>query len=148
MRLDKYTKIAVIDISEHILLGLVSVSPLIVKDPVLFVLAAFFSVFPDIDHLIAARSFSIKQMLSLGRRPFLHSIPAVFLISLVVYLFSHDFLVTYISFITGLTHLVWDLCTGGVRLFYPLKKDFQLSQLVGFVLIFTFMILSFIIIQI
>ncbi len=143
--LNSYIKVALIDITQHIVLGVLSVFPLVLKNPFYLPFAVLFSVFPDIDHVIVAKSFSIRKMLSLGRRPFLHSIPAVLLTSSLIYVLSGNYRFAYMVFITGTTHLVWDLCTGGVRLFYPFKRNFEIPKKWAFSLILFFDIISIII---
>ncbi len=145
MSCDNWLKIALTDEIEHILWGTFVNLPFIFINWHLLIVAIIFSFLIDIDHLIWAGSLSVKKMLNLGGRPAFHSLPIVVIFTIIVFLITRSTEITIVSAYSMLSHLIWDLATGGVKLFYPLPKKFTISKRVSFVLFLALFILALII---
>ena len=134
MLCNNWLKIAIIDEIEHILWGIFVNLPFIFMNLYLLIVAIIFSFLIDIDHMLWAGSLSVKKMLNLGGRPAFHSLPIIAIFTAIVYLVTRSPEITIVSAYSMFSHLIWDLATGGVRLFYPLAKKFAISKRVSFVL--------------
>ncbi len=145
MPCNNWLKVALIDEFEHVLWGILVNLPLIFHNWKLLTVAIIFSFLIDIDHLIWARSLSIKRMLNLGGRPAFHSVPAVLAIASIVYLISGSVFITAVSLNSMGSHLIWDLATGGVKLIYPWPKKFVISKKAAFLLFLILFAIAFII---
>ena len=138
MQLDKNLESALIDAAHHISFGTFVNLPILIKKPIYIIAVIVFSMLLDTDHVIQARSFSVKKMLNLGSRPAFHSLLMVTLITLLTYIPSKSITFSTVAFLSMLSHLIWDLATGGVSLLFPLKKTYKLTKIQA---VFAFIIL-------
>ncbi len=139
MQLDENLKAALIDALHHITFGTFVNLPIVIKKPAYIIAVIIFSMLLDTDHVIQARSLSVKKMLNLGGRPAFHSLLIVVLITLLTYIPAKSITFSAVAFLSMLSHLIWDLATGGVNLLFPLKKIYRLTKVqavFAFVLLF------------
>lgn len=129
MQLDRSLIIVFEDVIYHMAFGIFVNLPIIVKQPINVVTAIVFSVLLDTDHVIQARSFSVKKMINLGERPAFHSLLIVILITVIVHISFRSMFFSATALLSMLSHLIWDLATGGVHLLFPIKKLYKLTKL-------------------
>ena len=92
-----------------------------------FIIGAFVIILIDIDHIVKAKSFTIENLLSLGRRPYTHSLIFVLIISALVWFFSKNIILAYVIFISLVIHFLKDLIEGKTYIFFPYKYFYSYS---------------------
>jgi len=125
---DECLKTALLDALHHITFGTFVNLPFVIRKPVYLIATIIFSMILDTDHIIQARSLSVRKMLHLGGRPAFHSLMAVLIITILTYIPTRSITLTVVAFFSMLSHLVWDLATGGVSLLFPIQKIFKLNK--------------------
>jgi hypothetical protein len=73
----------------------------------------------DLDHFIAAGSFNLHKIETLGGRPDTHSILFVLALSILVLVFTRRWLAAWGFFAVNLTHLLFDGAGGNEHVLYP-----------------------------
>lgn len=84
---------------------------------VLFLLAAMV----DLDHFIAAQSFSLSEALNLPIRPVTHSITFAIFSAVGGFLLTRNKVVTWTLFAALTSHVIRDAVGGSTPIFWPLK---------------------------
>jgi len=115
------TAYAAFDSFMHLCLYLILAMPLL-KYRNEFIIGAFVLVFIDIDHIVKAWSFQIQKLVSLGRRPYTHSLLFAFIASAIVWFVSRNFILSYMIFTSLIIHFLRDLIEGKTYIFFPNKK--------------------------
>jgi hypothetical protein len=85
--------------------------------PVLFLLASLV----DLDHFIAAQSFSLYDALQLPVRPVTHSITFAILAALSGFLLTGNKLVSWTLLAALISHIIRDASGGSTPIFWPLE---------------------------
>ena len=117
----------------HALLALIVTSPLlshkeIAAQPIRWLLiAGLAAILIDLDHFVAAHSFSINDALHLPARPAIHSLLFALVCALGVYAFTKNALIGWLLFLALLSHILRDAVWGGVPFFWPLPITLELS---------------------
>jgi membrane-bound metal-dependent hydrolase YbcI (DUF457 family) len=75
----------------------------------------------DLDHVVAAGSFSPHALESLGHRPDTHSLLFALVLTLLVYLVSRSRQLSWSVFAIFVSHLLFDAAGGDEYWLYPLK---------------------------
>jgi len=73
----------------------------------------------DLDHFAAAHSFSISDAISIEAYPGTHSLTMAVIFPSIIYVWKHNFRVTWIVFLALLSHVIRDAGLWGVPLFFP-----------------------------
>jgi len=110
----------------HLCLYLILAMPLL-KFRNEFIIGAFTLIFIDVDHIVKAGSFQIKKIVSLGRRPYTHSLLFALISSLIVWFISRNFILSYMIFISLIIHFLRDLTEGKTYILFPYKKFYNYS---------------------
>ena len=76
----------------------------------------------DLDHVVAAGSFSPRALEHLGHRPETHSVGFAVATSLITFAFTRRILVAWSVFAVFVAHLLFDAAGGGVYWLYPLEQ--------------------------
>lgn len=105
----------------HLVYFLITAMPFL-KFKTEFAAGAALSIFLDIDHALEARSLDPEKLLSLGRRPYTHSILFSLVVSLSVIIVSSNPALSYIVFVSMLSHVMRDFSSGVTHVFYPFKQ--------------------------
>jgi hypothetical protein len=120
---------ALLDSPVHGLLALLVVSPLF-RHPFFqrkllgwLTVAALTAVFIDLDHVIAARSFSLIEITTLPNRPMIHSLLFASLFGLVALLLTRRPLAGWLIFAVLASHVLRDASTGATYFLWPLSVD-------------------------
>jgi hypothetical protein len=86
------------------------------------------AVFIDLDHFVAARSFSLFDATHLNGRPATHGLLFALLCGLLAWALTRQAADGWVIFGALLSHLLRDAGTGGAPLFWPYDLYFRLSQ--------------------
>jgi hypothetical protein len=120
---------ALLDSPVHGLLALLVVSPLF-RHPFFqrkllgwLTVAALTAVLIDLDHVIAARSFSLIEITTLPNRPMIHSLLFASLFGLVALLLTRRPLAGWLIFAVLASHVLRDASTGATYFLWPLSVD-------------------------
>ncbi|MBI1297603.1 hypothetical protein GC175_21910 [bacterium] len=131
---------ALLDPPVHWVLALLIVSPLL-SHPVLgrhlwlwVAVATVAAVLVDLDHFIAARSFSLADALALGSRPFAHSLLFVVAMAVVTWLVSREPVGALLVLVVLLSHIVRDGSHGGIPLWWPARGNVDIAVPLYYVL--------------
>lgn len=116
---------ALLDAPVHWVLALLIVSPLL-SHPALgrhlwlwVAVATVAAVFVDLDHFIAARSFALEDALTLGNRPWAHSLFFAVAMAVITWVVSREPLGALLVLVVLLSHIVRDGSHGGIPLWWP-----------------------------
>lgn len=93
----------------------------------------------DLDHVVAAGSFSPHALESLGHRPDTHSLLFALALTLLVYLLSRERRLSWAVFAIFVSHLLFDAAGGDEYWAYPLKHPNSIPWLacpIGIALLF------------
>lgn len=119
----------------HGTLALVVISPLFFHQDMAgqtrwLLIAVAAAILIDIDHFIAAGSFSINDAIHLSGRPAAHSLLFAVSCALIIRLLSDNPIAGWLLFIALLSHILRDASVGGggIPFFWPLTINFQLSM--------------------
>ena len=80
----------------------------------------------DLDHFAAAHSFSISDAISIEAYPGTHSLTMAVIFPSIIYVWKHNFRVTWIVFLALLSHVIRDAGLWGVPLFFPFSSTIKL----------------------
>jgi len=128
----------------HLCLYLILAMPLL-KFRNEFIIGAFVLIFIDTDHIVKAGSFQIKKLVSLGRRPYTHSLLFALISSLIVWFISRNFMLSYMIFISLVIHFLRDLTEGKTYFLFPYKGIYRYSFAKYIILSFTIMSINWLI---
>ncbi|MGE3063232.1 MAG: metal-dependent hydrolase [bacterium] len=90
-----------------------------------FLFGCALSILIDLDHIIEARSLKISNLLSLGRRPWTHSLIFALFATAVVFIAAKNSHLSFIVLISLLSHLLRDLSEGKTYIFFPSKRFYS-----------------------
>ena len=118
---------ALLDAPVHWVLALLIISPLL-SHPALgrhlwlwVAVATVAAVLVDLDHFIAARSFSLADALALGSRPLAHSLLFAVAMAVLTWVVSREPLGALLVLVVLLSHIVRDGSHGGIPLWWPTR---------------------------
>ena len=99
-----------------------------------------FSVLLDIDHAVAARSFSIRKMMALPVRPAAHSITFAVAVGLFIFIVTGIPAYAWVSVTSMLSHVLADAGSSGeTPIFWPFSDKMRivrLHRIIGFAALF------------
>jgi len=105
--------------------------------------ASFLSAAFDLDHFVAAGSFSLIDAISLPHRPITHSFVIVFLFAVISSLITRSKEIGVLSFFSLCSHLLRDVWNGENIPFYPISlTSYHINYLLCLVLIISLPILT------
>lgn len=123
---------ALLDAPVHWVLALLIVSPLL-SHPALgrhlwlwVAVATVAAVLVDLDHFIAARSFALEDALTLGNRPWAHSLLFAMAMAVVAWMVSREPMGALLVLVVLLSHIVRDASHGSIPLWWPIHSRVEM----------------------